>query len=204
MDLTTFIRKYGRTVSYIRPSNAPMMVTTVTNGGALPVEIVADFNNIPSMTRTARIRHAPFSRTLKVNENSARYWTYDDNDILAATDHTDRRIQKFSWNPLTGEFLLIPVGQQHASVDGAAPFDDYVRGIILPERKTVTFRPFWPSWSRASVYADFDEENAELSFEAQEACERTLKAHGGQGWTYQYNITNNKLEEMTGVYAKRW
>jgi hypothetical protein len=131
---------------------------------------------------------AKFSRNFNVNAEN----------ILATTTIADREIEKLSWNPKTGETLLVWPGQYHDSVKGDAPFDDYVRVVILHKQRKVTFRPFLPTWATNSMAFRGEDDLSDLSYMAQEACERALRRAGADGWTFQYNINNKMLSEMSG------
>lgn len=162
-----------------------------------------EFLALQEFTRTARNNHPTFTSALKVNERSAQWWTYTEEDILGATNNNGKRMERFSWNPITGEFLFVPVGQQHAMARGDAPFDNYVRGLVFPNKKLVTMRFFWPTWIQKGAYSQPDDPDAvDVSYDAQDACEYMLKRHGANGWSFRGNITNQDLEEMTGEH--RW
>lgn len=211
-NLKTFIRKWGSNASYIHFPDGTREVTHVGDvhlalpPSAVEKEMKDEFGLINDFTlRGARARRPLFTDDIKINK--AKWWEYDEKDILNAVynpsgfDGEGEPMQKFSWDPITGEFLMIPPPNRHAMVKGKAPFDDYVRGIILPRQNKVTFRPFWPTWQQKKS-RDFDARAWEVSYDAQEAAEKVLKRHGGSGWTYQYNITNKALQDMTGKY--RW
>lgn len=215
-NLKTFIRKWGGVASYIHLPDGSRRVAHVNHAElALPdltdsiaKEMVSEFQSISDFSRRgARVRRPMFEDDIKVNRSVAKWWDYDEKDILNAEynpsgfEGQGKLMQKFSWNPVTGEFLLVPPPNQHAMVKGKAPFDDYVRGIILRGQNKVTFRPFWPTWMQEKS-RDFTPDAWEVSFDAQEAAEEVLKRHGGSGWTYQYNVTNKTLQDMTGQY--RW
>jgi len=143
--------------------------------------------------------HPAFTHVLE--PANSRFWEWDD-DILEARTLSGDKIQKFSWNPRTGEFLLIHPGQLHASVKGKAPFDDYVRGIILRPQHTVAFRPFYPTWVQAHPEYWDDDDLRTISYDAQQAAARALQVNGSKGWTFRYDISNADLLEMTGNH--RW
>lgn len=105
--------------------------------------------------------------------------------VLEAKTLGGSHLEKFSWNPITGEFLFIWPSQHHASSKGSAPFEDYVRGIILRNRKEIAFRSF--------------QGDPERSLQAQTAAEQALKINGAASdWSFRYNVTNQILEELTG------
>ena len=199
-EFDTFIRRWGSQATFVR---TPDGVQLHNAGQPLYDSMSTEFKRIGSFNRSAkRIRHKSFVERLDVaNPN---FWIFDKSDILDAKEEfgNQSHLEKFSWNPVTGEFLLISPGQQHTTVRGKAPFDDYIRGIILRSRKTVAFRTWWPSWVRSSPYDDMDAAAFDLNYDGMEACEAMLKKHGGTGWTYQYNIDNRQLQQLTGI--RRW
>lgn len=194
MTFDTFLQRWGQQASILRTADGQTELFVFDQPRF--DEMAADFSAIQSFDRTVQGRKKPFTSALRVNEKTARFWEYDESDILGATLN-NKPLQKFSWNPVTGEFLFIDPGQHHTSVRGNASFDDYVRGIILPPSK-VTFRPFWPTWIRSSPYDEFDEEASAVSWDAQSQAEQMLRKHTAGSWNYQYNINNRALEQMTG------
>lgn len=194
-----FIRKWGRAAPLdILPDGS---VRLAHRGDDTLLRLMADelAEAGEPVVRTARSYR--FTKQLKLDPSKIRNWNVDENDILSATTIGGKPLEKFSWNPKTGEFLLVWPGQNHASASGSAPFDDYVRGIILPGRK-VTFRPFWPTWLRRGPYDTFDEEASMVSWDAQYAAREMIEAHSKGGQSYRVNVTNKQLEEMTG--RTRW
>ena len=111
-------------------------------------------------------------------------WIYS-GSVLEAKTLGGLHLEKFSWNPITGEFLFIWPSQHHSSSKGSAPFEDYVRGIILRKRREIAFRTF--------------QGGSENSIRAQVAAENALKIDGAASdWSFRYNVTNQILEELTG------
>jgi len=215
MDFDAFVRKWGTRVLYRVASNGSITVTPENDAVVLPIEVAASVASITGPFRRVakHVQHKLFVNDIHVNEATARWWNYDPKDILAATygvilvDPSEGKpMQKFSWEPITGEWLFVPPGQNHAMSKGRAPFDDYVRAIVHPAKKLVSFRPFWPTWMQKGMGRDgaMDEDAIEVSFDAQEACEAALRRHGGAGWEFEYNATNMSLERLTGVPSSRW
>lgn len=192
-EFRTFIRKWGSAVS-IRIAGDDVIELTTRDPEAGTAVRLATF------TKVIARGHPSFSS--RVHPQNGKFWVWE-KDILHATEMygTNAKLQKFSWNPQTGDFYFVPVGQQHATVHMAAPFDDYVRGIILPTRNLVTLRPVWPSWAQKPGWYS-DEEVKEISFEAQHACKRALELNGSTGWEWRLNISNQDLEDLTGIH--RW
>ena len=150
-----------------------------------------------------------FTDEIHFNKQNATMFCFDPKDPLRATNQAGELIQKFMWNPVTGEWRFVPPQQNHATVVTPKEFDDYVRGITLHERSTVAFRPFWPTWIRLNrhglldPYAEFDANAKMISWDAQAALQEVLeRTKDGAAWTYQIDTNNNALHEMTGSH--RW
>lgn len=192
-EFRTLVRKFGSALS-IRIAGDDCVTVTSRDPDALAAIKNASFTNLV----IAR-GHPSFSSY--VYPQNGKYWVWE-KDILKATEmYGTGKLQKFSWDPRSGDFYFVPVGQQHATVQMKAPFDDHVRGIILHNQGLVTLRPLWPSWAQEpGRYSD--DEVAGISFDAQHACKRALELHGSEGWKWQMNISNRDLEEMTGTH--RW
>jgi hypothetical protein len=105
-----------------------------------------------------------------------------------------QKMGRFSWNPVTGEFIPQASGR-HADMLQGRVFDDYIRGLVFHADKLVTLRVFWPSWMQSG--AD-DEDIQVVNVEAQLAAQTALKNAGAADWNFRLNITNKALEEMTG------
>ncbi len=196
----SFIRRWGNLASLVRTPDGQLQLYNA--GQPMFDTMLTEFSRVGSFDRAARgIKHPSFKRTLNVT--NPQFWDYDEKDILNATK-MDRAMEKFSWNPVTGEWLFVTPGQQHASARGKAKFDDYIRGIVLTRLKKVALRTWWPSWAAGSSnpYIDMDTAAYDLNYDGMEACETMLKAHGGQGWTFQFNIDNRQLQQLTG--ERRW
>lgn len=130
---------------------------------------------------------------------NAERFTFDLNSLLSTTDLSGRPIEKFSWNPVSGEILFIHAPMQHKTESGSAPFEDHVRAIILHSHRRVLFRPFWPLWMQAEgPYSVFDAAAGMISFRAQCQAMSMLRRRGGTGWDYELNTNNPRLEELTG------
>lgn len=152
------------------------------------------------LSRVAWDRSAPrFTTHVDLNAANASRFEVDPKNILATTAY-GKPIEKFSWNPVTGEILFVYPPMQHATAQGRAPFDDYVRAIILHDRRKVLFRPFWPTWMQKSAYDTFDADAAGVSMDAQWHAKEMVEAHGGAGWDIEINTSNKMLAEMTGRY----
>lgn len=196
-ELRQFIRRWGSRVSYLIEGDRAISV--LGSVGNLPAEAEAEFARIAGTVIIAR-SHPSFTRA--VRPVNGAYWVWD-KDILDAEEkyQPGSKLEKFSWNPLTGDFYFITPGQNHASVKMRAPFDDHVRGVILRKQGLVTLRAVWPTWAQVpGRYTD--DEIQEINFDAQYACQKALEANGSTGWKWRMNITNQSLEELTGRW--RW
>ena len=169
--------------------------------GAVKEMMQEDFAKVTDFRRPRVARAQRFTNQVKLNAANAARFNVDLDDILATTSVGGNPIEKFSWNPVTGEILFIHAPQQHATAKGSSPFDDYVRAIILRKQKKVLFRPFWPTWMRKSTYDTFDEEAGMVSFDAQWEAKEMVERHGGRGWNIEMNTNNRQLQEISG---RRW
>lgn len=192
-----FMRRWGA-VSLIKGPNGSLGVW----GGVPMSDMMMDLEAVSmgrsaSADRNARV-NVSFTRTVMVDHKFDRMFNVNKDDILATTTIGGVEVEKMSWNPKTGETLLVWPGQYHDSVKGDAPFDDYLRIVILHKQRKVTFRPFLPTWATSNMAFRGEDDLADLSFTAQEACERALLRAGADNWTFQYNINNTMLSEMSG------
>jgi len=206
MDINEFIRKWGAIAHLTRDPDGTVGLWNSRQASAADRLMRVDFGRITSFERVSRVRHPYFKTSMKVNPASAQGWTYDEDDILNARYKNGSLIEKFSWCPVTGEFLLIPPGKLHATVKGGKPFDDYVRGIILRKKKMVTFRPYWPTYRQTlGAYSQFDADDWDVSMDAQEKAEAMIRKHGGnEGWTFINNVGNKSLGDLSGDYLRKW
>lgn len=141
-----------------------------------------------------------FTDQAKVPKAVHRSWNIDESNILNSTTLTGGELGKFSWHPLTGEFIPDDLHGNHASSInnfGSSPFDAYVRGIVLHDRKLVTTRPWMPDRSVTGEDASI------LAFEGQHSAKEMLQRYGlPSNWDFQYNTSNTLLQEMTQIH--RW
>jgi len=190
MDRLEFFRKWGL---------YPMIRFNRTGLVTMPEHGHRDGAMMLDLARVDRIvRRSPrFKEDVWPNSSKLDGFEYDAGNILA-TRSWGRPIEKFSWNPVTGELLFVHPLQQHAFARGTADFDDYVRAIVLHGQRTVLFRPFWPTWMRHTPYHVFDEEAAAVSLDAQWCAMTMVEVHDGTGWDFEMNTNNTALAEMTG------
>jgi hypothetical protein len=141
-----------------------------------------------------------FSGVLRISDDIKKNWIINPNNILDSRTRQGREfVDRFSWNPDTGEFVPGMSGEMHALAignRGESSFDDYVRGAVLRAKKLITFRPYAPPGKTARLD---DAEINVLSFEAQYACQDILRNNGADKWNFQYNVSNKQLQEMTRV-----
>jgi len=162
-----------------------------------------------------KFRSPSFSSEISVPEKNAQQWEINSHNILESTvQFTDgETVQKFSWHPTSGEFLLGRPGEQHAvtiRAYGGHPFDEYVRGIVLHDQKTIATRPWAPDFGFGMTTGDPEEDRAQqymadqASAESQEACRRALTSVGGVDttWKWRFDVNNQDLQDMTGIF--RW
>lgn len=163
-----------------------------------------------------RFRSPAFSGALEIPPGVEARWELDDQNVLQSTLKYRENVmpQKFSWHPISGEFLLSVPPEMHAmaiKAYGSYPFDEYVRGIVLPEQQTIAMRPWVPNFADASMTTgDPAEDRAqaalleEASVESQQACKRALISVGGvpANWKWKFDVTNADLQAMTGIF--RW
>lgn len=198
-----FIRKWGKAASLAYGPNGTVKVVH-RGDDALLILMAGELDAIPASERRRgkEARSVRLTQRLVLSPANARNWNVVEDDILKSTTLDGKHPEKFSWNPVTGEFLFVWPGQMHVSVNGKAPFDDYVRGVVLHQQKLVTFRPFWPTWVQKSSYGEFDQEAAIVSFDAQYDAQQMIKRNSSTPWNFRVNITNKQLEEVTGRH--RW
>jgi hypothetical protein len=83
-------------------------------------------------------------RGFRISEELARLWDIKYPDVWnSITKYTKDRIFKFSYHPESREFLFAPRGVTHdimIRAYGKYRFEDYVRGIMFWDKKTVYLR----------------------------------------------------------------
>jgi hypothetical protein len=156
-------------------------------------------------TRNAKAgRWSPsrFSAQVRMPERVAEMWNVNPRNLLLSRGEYDNKpVERISWHPLTGEMLLSAKGESYHAHDihnfGSKPFDEYVRAIVLPDKKRVVVRPWWPFNQSESMRLDPGEPEI-ISFEAQDALRRVLVRAGmPKSWTFEYDGTNTRLEQLT-------
>lgn len=186
-----FISAFGNEVSYLYDGVGIVALFNIAGGPALAT--AEEAWEVESLDRAAASTPRFTSEVKPINMED---WQVPlDGDILSAT-LGGQAMQRFSWNPVSGEFIPQAAGR-HADMLHGRNFDDFVRGIIFPQEKLVTLRVFWPSWAQDETRYD-DEDVKHINFEAQHATKEAIETAGAQGWRWQFNITNAALTEMTG------
>ena len=193
LDLNDFFQRHG-SPSVLFDRNGGVSIPSYAGMGADPVMQM----DLARATLVARASSYRFTTAVRINASNAAGFDVNPKNILETKSTTGDLIEKFSWNPVTGEVLFVHPPQQHVTAQGKDPFDDYVRAIVLHDRRRVLFRPFWPTWVRTSPYAEFDEEAAAVNFDAQWHAKEMVEAHGGAGWDIEMNTNNRALAELTG------
>ena len=195
LDLNDFFQRHGsRTPPVLFDRNGGVSIPSYAGMGADPVMQM----DLAHATKVARGSSYRFTTAVRINASNAAGFSVNPKDILETRSSSGDLIEKFSWNPVTGELLFVHPPQQHATVQGKDPFDDYVRAIVLHDHRRVLFRPFWPTWVRTSPYAEFDDDAAAVNFDAQWHAKEMVEAHGGAGWDIEMNTNNRALAELTG------
>ena len=111
-----------------------------------------------------------------------------------------RPLEKLSWCARSGEILFVHPPQQHMTARGSRPFDDYVRLIVLRERKLVCARPCWPGWVRVAGAHRPDAAALRISTVLQLQAWRVLVRPQAPSarWCFELNIHNARLRDLTG------
>jgi len=141
-----------------------------------------------------------FTTDYKINPNVSRVWDIDPDNLLASETVGGEKIGKFSWHPMSGEFIPTSREDMHSySIHnlGSHEFDEYVRGIVMPKQQLVATRPWYPD---PDMFMKDRRGANYLSTEAQKTCRAMLKRAGlPNGWKFQMNTTNDLLEKTTGI-----
>ena len=189
--LAAFLTRWGSALPPLRvlPDGTITLDPTAAHG--LPDALHTDW----AALGTATVPPAP-EVPVHLNPANAAAFDIPAGDLLDARSHDGRRIEKFSYNPKTGEVLLIHAPQRHATARGDAPPDDYVRGIVLHAARLVLLRPFLPTWAaHLGASRSFDPLR---SFDAHLRTRAAIRARAGNPWGFFLNATNAILTAHTG------
>ena len=189
--LTAFLTRWGSALPPLRVRPDGAITLDPAAAHALPDALRTDWAALGPAT-------VPPALDVPVHLNPANAAAFDipAADLLDARSQDGRRIEKFSYNPQTGEVLLIHAPQRHATARGDAPPDDYVRGIVLHAARLVLLRPFLPTWAaRLGAGRSFDPLR---SFDAHLRTRAAIRARASHDWGYFFNATNAILTAHTG------
>lgn len=146
---------------------------------------------------------ARYKSTFHIPESNARNWELSEkNLLLSRPEFSENKLERISWHPLSGEMILSERGQSMHAHDihnhGSHPFDEYVRVLVLPEKRKVTTRPWFPFGMNETKYL-MPEDAKYISHSGQDALRRVLEKAGmPKSWKFEYNVTNPRLEQLTG------
>jgi hypothetical protein len=186
--------------------------------GALYVRVDGPRTKLPKQVVALlrrKFRVPSFASEIDIPEKNAQHWDIDPKNILDSTvKYSSGDLPtRFSWHPTSGEFLLSSPAEMHADTIrtyGSHPFDEYVRGLVLRDLKTIATRPWAPNVDFGMSTGDPEEDRAQqfmveqASAESQAACKRVLTTLGGvpASWKWRFDVANADLQDMTGIF--RW
>lgn len=138
-----------------------------------------------------------------IPESNLRNWEINRrNLVLSATICDGPRLERISWHPLTGEMIFSGRGESYHNMDihnhGSHPFHEYVRALVLPEKRIVATRPWCPIPDEFAQLLD-GHLASRLSEDGQNALKTVLVSAGlPKSWRFVLDIDNAKLEQLTG------
>ena len=154
--------------------------------------------------RTARWNPSRFVHRYSLPGLTQDQWELNPRNLLLSRGAYDNiPLERISWHPLSGQMLLSGKSESFHAHDihnqGQHPFDEYVRALVLPGKRRVVVRPWWPFSPDEAMRLDAGE--AELvSFEAQDALRGVLVSAGmPKSWTFEFDGDNARLEKLTGL-----
>ena len=163
--------------------------------------------NFPVAPRCAAVqpKWSPYryKQSYSIPENNLRNWEINENNLLLSKpEFSESKLERISWHPLTGEMILSEKGSSMHAHDiynhGSHPFDEYVRVLVLPEKRKVTTRPWFPFGMEETKYL-LQEDAKYISHAGQDALRKVLEKAGmPKSWKFEFNITNPRLEQLTG------
>lgn len=167
--------------------------------------VMEEYPTIRFRSAVVRPKWSPYryKQSYRIPENNLRNWEINErNLLLSKPEFSESKLERISWHPLTGEMILSEAGQSMHAHDihnyGSYPFDEYVRVLVLPEKKKVTTRPWFPFGMDETKYL-LQEDAKYISHAGQEALRKVLEKAGmPKSWKFEFNITNPRLEQLTG------
>ena len=189
--LASFLARWGGALPPLRVRADGALSLDPAAAHGLPDALHADWAALGH----PQLSHAPHA-PVKPNPTNAAAFSVPASAILDARSQDGRRIEKFSYNPQTGEALFIHAPQRHATARGEAPPDDYVRAIVLHADRLVLLRPFSPTWAaHLGPARAFDPLR---SFDAHARTRSAILACTPPGWEFFFNVSNSILTARTG------
>jgi len=154
-------------------------------------------------SKVAKWNPARFRVTYKLPARTQDLWAINPKNLLLSRGEYDGTpLERISWHPLSGEMLLSGKDESYHAHDihnqGSYPFDEYVRAIVLPGKRRVVVRPWWPYSQTEMLRLDPGESDI-ISFEAQDKLRQVLVSAGmPKSWTFEFDGDNPRLERLTG------
>jgi len=182
-------------------------------GNPLPRELQSGFRNYCSSTMYGDVTlPKKYVENWTLNNNGENISMLDLKHKYASGDFT-----KFAYHPKEREYLPVYPGEHHKYGilnSGKYPVDEYVRGIILRDypniKRCVAFRPCFPVKELERINKEISDKKERLiqikllSFDLQFVAMEALMFQGNTDWNFQFNVTNELLEEQTGVSRLEW
>lgn len=191
LSFKDFVSRWGTRVSYKLSAADNSVVLFNSLGGPAHSEAISEFSGY-----LEALEGPAYSKGIMPVNPQKWVWDKDILHSVSGAGGYSEALVKFSWNPLSGDFIFIRPGLKHSSAKFDEPFDNYERGIILSDLNLVALRPIKPVW-----LSDSDTPTL-ISLGIQLACKEALELQGSKGWDWQFNITNPLLEQLTGYH--RW
>jgi hypothetical protein len=144
-----------------------------------------------------------FVQSYAIPGSNLRNWEINPRNLALSTSALDGPpLERISWHPLSGEMILSGHAESHHAMDihnhGSHPFVEYVRALVLPEKRMVATRPWCPLEHEAARHLDEDSA-LRLSHGGQRALETVLRKAGlPKSWRFVVDIDNARLEQLTG------
>jgi hypothetical protein len=161
--------------------------------------------NPPGTLGTVAARWDPrhFAKGFVIPQSNLRCWEINHRNLVLSRSIFDGpRLERISWHPLTGEMILSGRGESHHAMDihnhGSRPFEEYVRALVLPEKRMVATRPWCPLPCEKARILD-GRAASRLSEDGQNALKAVLVNAGlPKSWRFVLDIDNTALEKLSG------